>query len=1205
MSEYPPPTENLPVFDVTVFRDIAPYDDFYLKRQGLATSVASETTFTGLVSFNSLTSPPHSSAVPTNPNDLANKAYVDALAPQTSYIVYLNYTQTFTTSTPTIYKKLNPLTNNTPTLVPFHTVNTTPLLIAGFFNTKADLKFANSIPAGLWNLILYANCSAVNDQNHLGLNFVLYGVTTLGVETIIETSAYSPLINVLAPLIGTYSCVLSVTTAIDITAYDQIGIKVYALSNTSAGRDGSIYFQYPSYYSALQTSFATTQAADITVTNNTWTGTNTFNNTTNLNTTIIQGSGTIQFPDTSVQSTAFKAITSGIYTNSNITVDAQGAISAISNGVGGNTLTTVTMPAGTYYPAWTNSAIGATGLTPYTDGNVYFSQASNRLVVPNLRSFGTFEIDNATPIITTMAASNTSLVLRTAAASTGSLLLKTQDTTRVSILSSGVTEFLNNIKMMSTAQGNRTINNTFYELYDNTAGTAGGIRRGRLYASPSSVYFELDAAMNFAINFGTTVFEMNSTALTCAIPLTISDAISLTGDTGAKRRVSASQFVLSSTTGGAGVGTAIGVIYGNSNDIVYDNDTVSGMHRFYTQSSIGQVTDTLTIGSASVSTVVPVNVVTNITASLPSMTIKQSAQDQTIKFLPFAPAGTGNPIAAGAPSIITCSGTDANKRFALTIDSATTVGIRMSEVAMIMGAGGIAQNPANYLAFDGTSTVFNCSLTPPVITGPASYALPAGGDSSFKIATTAWVQTAIPLGTSALATNLTGGDIGNLLYQTSAGLTARMPNSTANYVLTSGGVGAVPTWQSNIYGNAATASSIYVTPYTGDVVPAYISFSATANGYANLRTTGNTNLNYNIGTGTITGNISGSAGSATTATTASKVVLSNTASGATNYLVMATVASGASVDLITDTSGASYDSTSNTADINITANSGSTTNTAITNDPASATSHAITFVSNTTGNLPQKTRANVGTGEGLTYVPSTNTLNISAAGVGAVVSGTFTLKNASNNLCDITNSSGTLNIHNKLASSSILLQTADAGGLSNTRVNISNTKTEIVNKLQTQSGIIGPGVAITYANNMIGYTNGKTAGNGTVTTVTTGTWLSMTATGFLFPAVGVYMMSVMIYCTKSAAAGNLLYLSAGMSTTDINAAPSGQGSFSVNIIGTSSQPAVVGFLLGQTTMPMVITNTATVYYMMFTASFTGSVYTRSYTNSFYQYTRIA
>jgi hypothetical protein len=172
-------------------------------------------------------------------------------------------------------------------------------------------------------------------------------------------------------------------------------------------------------------------------------------------------------------------------------------------------------------------------------------------------------------------------------------------------------------------------------------------------------------------------------------------------------------------------------------------------------------------------------------------------------------------------------------------------------------------------------------------------------------------------------------------------------------------------------------------------------------------------------------------------------------------------------------------------------------------------------------------------------------------------------------------------------------------------VNVSVADTEIINKLQVSAGIIGPINVLTYASNMIGYTSIKTAGNGVTTTVPTAFWLTMTETGFLFPQAGVYMMTLNIYCTKNATAGNLLYLSAGMSTVSTNTAPSGQGSFSVNVGSTASQPAVAGFLLATCTMPMVITNTATVYYMMFQAGFTGSSYTKSFANSWYQYTRIA
>jgi hypothetical protein len=649
-------------------------------------------------------------------------------------------------------------------------------------------------------------------------------------------------------------------------------------------------------------------------------------------------------------------------------------------------------------------------------------------------------------------------------------------------------------------------------------------------------------------------------------------------------------------------GTNSSLLRQTSVNMDYINNATSGTHKFYVNDSTPTQLIPLTIGSANVSTVVPVNVVTTITATTPSMTIKSSSSTtQIINFTPSAPTGTFNPIASGSGpnSILSCGTPDVNGRFALTIDSLTTVGIRMSTTAMIMGAGGSTGNPTNYLAFDATSVVFSCNTTPPTIIG--AYAVPAGSDSSTKIATTAWVQTAIPLATSALADNLTGASLG-VLFQSASNTTTRLPQNLSNYILTSGGPLVAPTWQANFAGTAEIANKVAVAAITsGTTYSMVFSPSATASN-AVLNTAAN--LIYNEDTNTLTTNINGSANSATSAGLATQVTLANTATGVTNYLVMSTTSSGTS-SLITDTSGATYDAVNNIANINIVANSGSTTATAITNDAVSATYHALTFTSNTTGNLPQKTRADVSTGAGLTYVPSTNTLTVNAAGVGAVSSGTFTLKNASNNQCDMSNSSGTMNISNALASSSILLQTADAGGTLSSQVNVSVADTEIINKLQVTAGIIGPINVLTYASNMIGYSIDKIAGNGVTTTVTTAQWLTMTETGFLFPQAGVYLMTLNIYCTKSTAAGNLLYLSAGMSTVKTNTVPSGQGSFSVNIGSTASQPAVAGFLIGTCTMPMVITNTATVYYMMFQAGFTGVVYTKSFASSWYKYVRIA
>ena len=266
----------------------------------------------------------------------------------------------------------------------------------------------------------------------------------------------------------------------------------------------------------------------------------------------------------------------------------------------------------------------------------------------------------------------------------------------------------------------------------------------------------------------------------------------------------------------------------------------------------------------------PTTIETNITANLPSMTIKQYGNLQSINFTPIAATGTAvNPICVvptppgtSKVSIISSNGEgDVDARFALTVNSTTTVGIRMGPVSMVMGAGGTAMNPANYLAFTGTTVVFECNTTLPTIQG--AYALLAGDDSSTKIATTAWVQTAIPLGTSATAnmvklqntgtgtiylvmasassgpsvdlltdaqsgggatyncatntadinitgtaTHVAGGLAGQILFQSAPNTTAKLANGTSGYILKSNGSTSDPSWTADIVGNAGTATNV-------------------------------------------------------------------------------------------------------------------------------------------------------------------------------------------------------------------------------------------------------------------------------------------------------------------------------------------------------------------------------------------------------------
>ena len=1146
MTEYNPPTENLPIFSVTVYRELAPYDEFYLKRQGLATSVATETSFSGLVSFNSLTTPPHCQAVCVNPNDLANKAYVDSIGPKTSYIVYLNYSQTFTTSTPTIYKKLNPLTNNTPTQVPFQTLNTTPLLIAGFFNTKADLKFANSIPAGLWTLVLFANCTANNDQNRLGLNFVLIGVTALGVETIIETSAYSPLINVLAPLIGTYSCILSVVNAIDITAYDQIGIKVYALSTTSASRDGSIFFQYPSYYSELQTSYATTQAADLTTTNNTWTGTNTFNNTTNLNTTIIQGSGSIQFPDTSTQTTAFKSMVSGIYTNSNITVDAQGAISAISSGVGGTNAETIDLTltatgTGFYIPFSSTSGAASTLLA----GGLTYNRTSN--------------------FIGTGVTSASFIRAGTA----GQIPYQSAPTTTAFVAVGSANQVL--ISNGTSAPSWST----------DLVGNAGSATTVALTSD--------DSAGDWLIPFSKTASATSNVLYVddTTTPLTYNANLG---------RMSAAAYTVGDKDQTAGTNSAL--IRQTSVALDYINNATLGTHKFTVNNATPAAVVPMTIGSTTIATTVPSVITTTVSNISFSLSVVDSVTSNSIRCLVNSGSGSYNPFVQPGNNVIYAYGALVNTGIlTLTSRSQTSSGVKISPNAILLGSGGNTLGiPTTNISIDGLAgTLVHTSTTCPTQIG---YTAPAGSDSTSNIATTAWVQTAIPLGTSALATNVSGGVIGNVLYQSAANATTRMTNGTVGTVLTSGGVGAIPTWSANLAGNAGSATTVaLVSASTGSD---WIPLSNFETGNVGLRT--NNILKYTHSTNTIQGNVSGSCNTSALTTNVTGGVIGNvlyqSAANATTRMTNGTVGT------VLTSGGVSAIPTWSA---NLAGNAGSATyatNTTITNDVASATYHALTFVSNISGNLPQKTRANVSTGAGLTYVPSTNLLNVNNGGVGTVFTGKLITQDSLSSQAEFSNVGGNLTIINREASAPIYLQTADAGAVVASRVAILDTETEIINKLKTSSGIIGPINPLTYSSDMIGYTTGKVVGNGTAAGITTNVWGTQTTIGFQFPQVGVWMVTISSYHDKSAAGGNLIFQNIGLGLS-ATVAPTGQGTFLGTSNSTATQPAVGGYLVGALTNVSVITSIASIYYLVFQVNFTGSVYTKSPVASYYTLTRLA
>jgi hypothetical protein len=220
------------------------------------------------------------------------------------------------------------------------------------------------------------------------------------------------------------------------------------------------------------------------------------------------------------------------------------------------------------------------------------------------------------------------------------------------------------------------------------------------------------------------------------------------------------------------------------------------------------------------------------------------------------------------------------------------------------------------------TTIFDGTVTNTI-------AQPASSDSSTKMPTTAWVQTAITAGsvTNASKVNITNTTSGTTFYPT---------------------------------------------------------FVDASTGNEDIRTN-NSAFTYNATSNTISANTSGTAGIAT------QVTLSNTASGASNFLVMSTTNSGTS-SLLTDTAGATYDSTTNTAAINISGSSASATGNAATATAVALTSDISAFESwvifsktRTTTNNPlyyDNTKP-------LTYQASTGTLKATIYNIPTTVASTI------------------------------------------------------------------------------------------------------------------------------------------------------------------------------------------------------------------------
>ena len=249
---------------------------------------------------------------------------------------------------------------------------------------------------------------------------------------------------------------------------------------------------------------------------------------------------------------------------------------------------------------------------------------------------------------------------------------------------------------------------------------------------------------------------------------------------------------------------------------------------------------------------------------------------------------------------------------------------------------------------------------------------------------------------------------------------------------------------SNFSGLATNSTRIEVAASTS-ATTFYPTFCATGAGQKELRfNISGSPLSYVPSTNTLSATtFAGNATSASTASLASQVTLSNTATGATNYLVMSATNLGTS-SLLTDNAGATYDSTTNTAAINISGNAATATSASSSTTSTTATNVALTSDdTNTTCYIPfSKTTSPTSnalfidnTTTALTYNPANNEISVSQYSLGGLtpVSG-----NNAGFIAQNIGSSATV-IQNQATSGSIFLNTRNALNALSTPLSVAST----------------------------------------------------------------------------------------------------------------------------------------------------------------------
>jgi len=273
----------------------------------------------GSVIFNTI---PTCGVIPTQPNDLVNLNYLQNNPPASAVIFYLNNSQTPSPAIST-YRLLGAFEDG----LTQSSINTsisgvgTIQLVQTFANQLTNLNAGSFIPAGIWDVNIFASSDNGGSTTHINLYFAVFGRTSLGVETQIGTN--SSLVSVDSTTVEQLKMTLALPYT-DITSYNSLVIKIYGVCNRATLTSITTFYEGTTTYSHVHTTFGVYVPPSLLSLNNTWTGVNTF-------TQIINSIGLSSLTSLSLSSSILTTISGNLLLNNETVTTSLSVLAGVLN----------------------------------------------------------------------------------------------------------------------------------------------------------------------------------------------------------------------------------------------------------------------------------------------------------------------------------------------------------------------------------------------------------------------------------------------------------------------------------------------------------------------------------------------------------------------------------------------------------------------------------------------------------------------------------------------------------------------------------------------------------------------------------------------------------------------------------------------------------------------------------------------------------